>query len=211
MKHYPTEHFLSFIFEIDQSTVNRILQKILIVFYDDFNKAINFRDRQFRVDNSVRYNGKLITLIIDGTEQQVFTPSNKQKEQSLYFGKKAKRTFTILIGASPKGYILFLSLSYNGSNNDLNLIEFPENHVWKYICEDEYIMGDKGFKGLTRGILPMVGKHAVHTPDEKKFNNGLAAHRIVVENAVSHIKKWKICSSPGYASSICCMLFVPAW
>jgi hypothetical protein len=102
--------------------------------------------------------------------------SLKRKEQSLYSGKKRKHTFTILIGVTPKGHILFVSLTYNGSNNDLNLIEYPENHVWNYITEDEYIMADKGFRGMTKGILPFIGDESKFTPDEKQFNRGFAAH-----------------------------------
>ncbi|KAG2387549.1 hypothetical protein C9374_001143 [Naegleria lovaniensis] len=196
IKQYPTEYFLAFIFEIDRSTVHRNLQKVIDVFFTHYNQELSFKNYQFRAERGVKYNGKLITIILDGTEQQVFTPSNKIKEQSLYSGKKCKHTFTLLIGVSPDGYILFVSLSYNGSNNDLNLIEFPENHIWKYINTDEYIMADKGFKGMPRGVLPFIGNESPFTEKEKQFNRGLAAIRIVVENAIAHIKKWKICSTP---------------
>jgi hypothetical protein len=57
--------------------ITNLIIKAHDVFFNYYNKEINFRDYQFRINNSVTYNGKIITLIIDGTEQQVFTQAER--------------------------------------------------------------------------------------------------------------------------------------
>ncbi|KAL9647835.1 hypothetical protein ABK040_008110 [Willaertia magna] len=96
------------------------------------------------------------------------------------------------------GKIYHISLSYEGSKNDMNLIDFGENHFWTCLDESEYICGDKGFRGLQHYwkniVLPFIGSDL--NEKEKEFNNEVASIRIVVENVFSQIKKWKVCKHP---------------
>ena len=93
------------------------------------------------------------------------------------------------------GYIYWISDSYQGSKTDNEMLEFSENHFWKKMTTEEYICGDKGFKGLDRHhknvCLPFFSEEK---ENEENFNNQLAHYRIIVENLFAAIKKWKICS-----------------
>jgi hypothetical protein len=75
-------------------------------------------------------------------------------------------------------------------------LEFKENRFWEKITSSEYIITDKGFKGIDRYhkniCLPFFDEENDKT---KSFNNELAHYRIIVENVFSAIKKWKICSN----------------
>lgn len=76
------------------------------------------------------------------------------------------------------------------------MLEFVDNHFWKKLSPNEYIMADKGFKGLDSQhptCLPFFDDtKEIH----QEFNNELAHYRIIVENVFAEIKKWKICSLP---------------
>ncbi len=46
--------------------------------------------------------------------------------------------------------IYWLSDSYQGSKSDNEILEFKENRFWEKITSSEYIIADKGFKGIDR-------------------------------------------------------------
>lgn len=117
------------------------------------------------------------------------------ESNALFSGKKGYHTFTKLIGVSPSGRILYLSHSYQGSVSDINFAKMQENCWYQDFTDEEWIMGDKGFKGLDKlhnTITPKVGKEL--GDEQQEYNKGVARVRIIVENAILAIKKWKICS-----------------
>ena len=90
-----------------------------------------------------------------------------------------------------------MSKSYQGSKSDMELMELPENGFWRHLNNNEFIMVDKGFRGLDR-LYPNICIPFFHDEigDRKEFNHELSHYRIIVENVFAQIKKWKICSFP---------------
>ena len=178
-----------------QSTVQRYTTLIIDILFEKYNSEILFPSVQDRWKKSAQFKGAKITVVVDGSEQQVGIPGNKQKEKSLFSGKKQLHTFTLLLVCGVDGRVYFLSMSYQGSKNDMNLIGCEENSFWKGLDDWEYICADKGFRGLQHKwpniVLPYIGDQL--TEEEKEFNKGVARIRIVVENVFSHLKKWRIC------------------
>jgi hypothetical protein len=116
-------------------------------------------------------------------------------------GKKHKHTFTKLIAFFSNEIIYFISQSYNGSKNDLQLAEFPEDSFYKFLDLDERIGADARYRGLERihpTILPFVqlSNQLELSKEEKEFNNERASVRVIVENVICQIKKWKCCRLP---------------
>jgi len=134
--------------------------------------------------------------VVDGSEQQCSIPTKKKIEQSFYSGKKKKHSITLLAVVAPKnGYIYWLSPSYQGSKTDSEMLEFPSCQFWKNLHLSEYIMADKGFRGMDRFhtniCLPFFDDSSEIC---QEFNNSLAHFRIIIENVFSAIKKWRLCS-----------------
>lgn len=101
-----------------------------------------------RLKESIHFYGYQIAIAIDGSEQEVVNPLDKEIENGVFSGKYLSHTFTLLIGCSPtSGYIYFLGPSYCGSLNDKNLYNIPENWVHSQLREHETIIADKGFRG----------------------------------------------------------------
>lgn len=158
---------------------------------------MTFGDYENRYERGIVFRNAFATIVVDGSEQQCSVPTKKLIEQSFYSGKKKKHSITLLAAVAPKdGYIYWISESYQGSKSDQEMCEFPENRFWEHITSEEYIIADKGFRGLDRFhkniCIPFFND--VDQEPIKQFNNELAHYRIIVENVFSAIKKWKICT-----------------
>lgn len=196
MRQYISIKFLSWIFGIDGSTISRNMQATMSVLSSWANDMIVFPPEQTRLKNSVFFKNAQISIIVDGTEQQVAVPESKLIEQAVYSGKKKKHTFTRLLGVSPLGHIYFLSPSHPGSLNDLNLYDNYKLH--QKLEKHEWVAADKGFRGCHNDhpfVLPFLQSPTAElSPKQDEFNRDFAKIRITVENTIALIKKWKICA-----------------
>eukprot|EP00761_Pharyngomonas_kirbyi_P010455 gb/GECH01010475.1/.p1 GENE.gb/GECH01010475.1/~~gb/GECH01010475.1/.p1 ORF type:complete len:190 (+),score=16.42 gb/GECH01010475.1/:1-570(+) len=136
---------------------------------------------------------KWITVVIDGSEQSILKPNHRQREEICYSGKKAKHTFTKLGACTPKGRILFLSETYEGSRNDSTLYSFPENQIHIHLAKNEYVAADKAWEGWieSRVVSSIKGKKLRSI--DQQYNNDLASIRIIIENIFGKIKDFKVC------------------
>lgn len=196
MRQYVTQLFLSWIFDVSETTISRSIETVHEIMYDKLSSNIIIPPRAQRELNVSLFDGKIVSLIIDGAEQEVYKPSEKKVEQAVYSGKKCYHTITILVGVSPTGVVYALSPSYQGSIADSTMMLMAENRWFTNLDQDEFIMADKGFRGLEahhNTLIPFIGKNLPHS--KELFNRQIASVRIVVENAIRAIKEWKICSS----------------
>ena len=202
LRQYPTHLLLSVIFRVSQSTVSRTLGFVVDSLHDYFRGTIHIPSRPVRDSISTFFRNQRITMVLDGTEQRIAKCSVRDIEEAFYSGKKRSHTLTKLIAVSPSGYLLFISKSYAGSLNDLNVVQMPENQIFNLLEPDEGVMADGGYKGLYRlhpnTFIPFskAAGHPDLTPEEKKFNNELSSIRVIVENVIGHVKMWKCCSLP---------------
>jgi hypothetical protein len=132
--------------------------------------------------------------VIDGAEQEVLACSEKTVSKATFSGKKNYHTFTKLLVVSPKGKIYFVSRSFPGSMNDLNLMTLTEN--WKHlqVSTDEVILADDGFKGYAEQNIWTTSTETSKS-SSPSYRSDFKAIRVIVENAISQVKKWKICST----------------
>ena len=202
LRQYPTHLFLAYMFHVSRPTISRTISFVMDCLYDFFRGTLVLPPRAIRDRESKILRGRRVSVVIDGTEQRVCKSQFKDVEQAFYSGKKKSHTLTTLLAVSPTGFIYFLSGSYFGSLNDLNVAMLPENQVFKSLEPDEGICADGGYKGMSRfhpnTFIPIVktARQPELSPEETAFNNELASIRVVVENSIGHIKKWKCCYLP---------------
>lgn len=123
---------------------------------------------------------------MDGVEQEVLKSGSKFFEQSCFSAKKGYHTFTKFAACSiTTGKFKFLSHSYTGSKNDLNVYSYSENQLREKIdTRYEWLIADAGYRGTPFTIVPIINTQNVPlSADELKFNNELASARIIIENA----------------------------
>lgn len=76
MRQYCSERLLSWIFGISQSQVYQYTRSTLRVLHQTLINEVIFPHIRFRAKHGVTWRGKWITIVIDGTEQEVLVPSH---------------------------------------------------------------------------------------------------------------------------------------
>ena len=105
----------------------------------------------------------------------------------------------MLVLSTPDKRIKYLSESYHGSCHDFRILkeEFPaERGQW---FKDKRILLDSGFQGFVKeygvraAYLPKKKKAGCSlSEDEKVYNKALSSERIVVENAIGGMKRYRM-------------------
>jgi DDE superfamily endonuclease/Helix-turn-helix of DDE superfamily endonuclease len=209
-KAYLTQEFIGILLKIDQSSISRLLQKMnpLIEQIADpelanYIETIQKSDQKQRVNNWVDFikmYPDLKDISIDATEQQCFRSKNYENQKKAYSGKKKRHTQKTQITTSSTGRILDVSKTYPGSvhdktilNKEKTILKFP-----KKTCQRL----DLGYQGVLKEypgyylILPLKKpRNQKLSQLAKDFNRAHSKRRVVVENALSRIKKFRICGN----------------
>jgi hypothetical protein len=120
------------------------------------------------------------------------TPSDKGLESVTYSAKKKQHSFTQLVYCTVNGKICHVSSSFPGSCNDSFIAQtVTNNFLFHKLKDNEWILGDKGFQGLQKiGIVSAIPDNDVLLL--KVWNWMVKKYRIVVENVIAELKRWKI-------------------
>jgi len=123
------------------------------------------------------------------------TKNRKNKQKHYYSGKKKKHTLKaqILVDKNKKK-ILKTDFS-NGKKHDFRL--FTESNI--NINKDIKILADTGYLGINKIIknseIPhKKPKNKELTKDQKKENRELSSERVVVENVIGSLKRFRVLS-----------------
>jgi hypothetical protein len=106
--------FLAWIFNLDVSTICRIINNTLKILYSALCHLVAVPSIGDRLFNGVKIGNYFVTMALDGTEQQIYQSVDPHKKNINFSGKKQMHTFTTLIGVSLDGRIRFVSFSYSG-------------------------------------------------------------------------------------------------
>jgi hypothetical protein len=141
---------------------------------------------------------------LDATEQEIPRPKDKAKRRTHYSGKKKRHTVKTQITVNADGLILHKTPHARGSRHDYALFKWRHPRLPDNVC-----LGlDLGYDGVQndyRGFNALVpfkrrspgrGKRGVKAVElsceEKEFNRWLSGERVVVEHAISRLKKFRI-------------------
>lgn len=138
-----------------------------------------------------------VACIIDGTEIRVSRPTKEPWKTKLYSGKKKQHSLNVLIIVLLNGQIIF----YDGSETVSDQQHWNQTNVReRFIGKNFGIMGDGGFtfnkkKESTpiHGYKPFKKKAGQQlTEEQRQFNHRLSSMRVLVENVIARLKKFKI-------------------
>ncbi len=132
----------------------------------------------------------------DCTEQPIPRPKNKKKRKLYYSGKRKKHTVKNLYTANQKGLLIYKTKRrQRGRRHDYRV--YKKNHP--DLPKDVLSMLDLGFLGVEKdfpeqkSLLPIKKeKDCELTLQEKEFNHKHSKKRIVGEQAICRIKKYRI-------------------
>jgi IS5 family transposase len=197
---YLSTEALGFFFDVDKSTASRNARRLLPCLRLLGDETLGWPEPPQRgegrsIEQALRDYPDLLALI-DATEQTVERPSDNTQQKVHYSGKKKRHTRKTQIIVNEKGVIRDVSASTPGSVHDLK--HFRQSGAAQRIPKEVTAGGDAGYQGLHKE-LPDHSVFVPHkarrnhplTQDEKLANRELSGERIVVENTLSELKRFK--------------------
>ena len=188
-KCYISHVFLGFLFNVNDSTITRLFQKLEPILA---RKIHIKKDRNLTPD-------KILELIVDVTEINIQRPKNKKKQKENYSGKKKRHTkkLEIIIDKKTKE-IVGISKIFQGKTHDFTIRKNKDSDILP-IFSNIKILADSGYQGLQKlykncQIPHKKSKKKPLTKEQKLENKSLSSQRILIENIFCFIKRFKILS-----------------
>lgn len=204
LKVYPTFDVLGDRFDLDRSKACTNVHKLLPVLLRALDKAGALPVRQFEtVEEMQAAFADIAALLIDATERPRQRPKDNQVQQEHYSGKKKRHTVKNTVIASAWQRILFLGYTVAGSRHDYSLFkkEFAPGQDWFATFKVWLDLGYLGFQNDYTTLelhiphkKPRKSKanpNPVLTAEQKAQNQALSRVRIVVENAICRMKRFR--------------------
>lgn len=131
-------------------------------------------------------------LLMDVTEREIPRRTGHEAQKEEYSGKKKYHTLKNLVIADPKGYVHFLSQSYEGTVHDKAL--------WDDLLVgpmEQNMLADLGFLGIDHthpnALMPFKKpKKKPLTHPRKQINTIISRMRVVIEHVFAGIKILRI-------------------
>jgi hypothetical protein len=203
---YVTSTLLGFLFNLGQTNVLkniRILEP-LVTQVLPLPKKLHQKVRRLGTLDEVEVLFPGFKAFLDATEQEVPRPKDKAKRRTHYSGKKKRHTVKTQITVNADGLILHKTPHTRGSKHDYALFKWRHPRLPDGVC-----LGlDLGYDGVQSGypgfnaLVPFKrrspgrckrGVKAVELScEEKEFNRWLSGERVMVEHAISRLKKFRI-------------------
>lgn len=211
-KAYLTQEFIGLLVGMDQSNVSRLLAKMLPLIEqaaapemkEYLARAKEEYDKQpqgNRINNwqdFLKKHPDLKEVSTDATEQRCHRSSNNEQQKKHYSGKKKCHMLKTQISVSSTGKILDVSQTYAGSVHDKSVID-EEGTIQKFpekTCQrlDLGYQGTSGKNPESYIVLPhKKPKGGELSTLQKELNKVHSKRRVVVENGICKVKKFKIC------------------
>ena len=196
---YITYTLSGFLFDLDQSTVCRNIQKIEPLVMKCLpipQKIYNMTKRLRTLDEVEQYFPGFLSFI-DSTEQQIPRPKNRRKRNAYYSGKKKRHTVKTQLMVNNHGLIIHKLGYKKGRRHDYDI--YKENHP--VTPKQVVTIFDLGYLGIEKDFpeqqssLPKRKKRNQEeelSMEEKDYNKTHSKKRIVIEHTICRLKKYKI-------------------
>jgi DNA-binding MarR family transcriptional regulator len=208
-KLYLTQEFIGILFDVDQSTISRIisrLSKLIERAADPELETILQKTKDLkkhRIRNFIelqRACPDLADVITDASETPCNRPVEKDVQKKFYSGKQKTHTIKTQITINSNKRVIGVSDSYPGSIHDKSILD-QDGTIKKIPPQARHIL-DKGYVGTNREnptsniLIPIKKKRGQKELPAwaKQINKYLSKHRIAIEHVLSKIKNFRICS-----------------
>jgi hypothetical protein len=205
---YLTQLLLGYLFNLDDSNVSRIITKLrpllLEVLPLPVQETLMFareeqgvRKRIATLDELLQRHPEFKEVLVDATEQETYKPNDRVKRRGRYSGKKKRHTLKTQVTTSRNGLLLHVSRSIAGKVNDLTLLR--GSGVLRELPSKVHVRLDRGYDGVEQDYPDRL----FHQPHKARRNKPLDfiqklanklqnRFRVPVENALAHLKRFKL-------------------
>lgn len=205
---YLTQLLLGYLFDLDDSNVSRVITKLrpllLEVLPVPMQESLLFandeqgvRKRTATLDELLQRHPEFKEVLVDATEQETYKPKDRARRRGRYSGKKKRHTLKTQVTTSRNGLLLHVSRSIAGKVNDLTLLR--GSGVLRELPSKVHVRLDRGYDGVEQNYPDRL----FHQPHKARRNKPLDfiqklanrlqnRFRVPVENALAHLKRFKL-------------------
>jgi len=200
---YPTHEVLAYLFEVSDSTVSRVIARLLPLLEQAGRDTMRLPDpgrKRRRSLPELLKDTPELAVVIDSFEQKVQRPKASAERDSWYSHKKRSHTLKSQIAVDEdNGRIVDVSASVTGRTHDLTLLK--QSGLLDRLPEAVGGIGDLGYQGICElhslAACPRKkpwGKDKPRPPEDVVYNRAFSQRRIVVENSINRLRRYQALS-----------------
>ena len=197
-----TSTVMSYLFDLDESNVSRNIALIKGLLNGELPEPAKLMAAQKKI-NSVEELFQLypdLKAIVDGTEQAIQRPKDRERQKAYYSGKKKRHTIKTQIITNLDGLIVDCAPAVEGRRHDFKVFE-ETRALTETIPKEVTVLADSGYQGAQNGqpagkvqLPKKATKLHPLSQEEKASNRALSQVRVKVEHAIGRMKHFKILS-----------------
>lgn len=200
LRQYPTHEVLGYLFGISDSTVSRIIGRVLPLLEQAGRDTMRMPDpgrKRRRGLDELLHDTPELAVVIDSFEQKVQRPKQAAERDSWYSHKKRAHTVKSQVAVDEEtGAIVAVSDSVTGRTHDLSLLK--QSGLLARLPEGIGGLGDLGYQGI-RDLHSLAacprkkpwGKAKPRPPEDIAYNRAFSQRRIVVENTINRLRRYQ--------------------
>jgi hypothetical protein len=197
---YPTHEVLGYLFGVSDSTVSRIIQRVLPLVEQAGRDTMRLpdpgRQRRRSLEDLLSDTPEL-AVVIDSFEQKIQRPKDPDDRDSFYSGKKKTHTLKSQVAVNEDtGAIVAVSDSVPGPTADIKLLE--QSELMQQLPEGVGGIGDLAYVGLDKlhphalGACPRrKPRGKPRPPGDVAYNTAFSRRRIIVENTIGRLRRYQ--------------------
>jgi hypothetical protein len=197
---YPTHEVLAYLFGVSDSTVSRLIKRVLPVLEAAGRDTMRMPDpgkkRRRTLDDLLQDTPEL-TVVIDSFEQRVQRPRDRVEADSYYSGKKKQHTLKSQVAVDETtGQVVDVADSVRGPTADLKLLE--QSQLLDRLPPGVGGLGDLAYVGIEKlhpdglGAAPRRKPRGKPRPAEDvTYNTAFSRRRIIVENTIGRMRRYQ--------------------
>jgi hypothetical protein len=200
LRTYPTNEVLAYLMGVSDSTVSRVLARIVPLLEaagkDTMRLPDPGRKRRKQLDELLR-DTPALAVVIDTFEQRVQRCKDRDAADAHYSGKKKQHTLKSQVAVDEEtGQIVDVADSVPGPTADITLLE--QSALLSRLPEGVGGIGDLAYVGIGKlhpkglGASPRRKPRGKDRPPEDiAFNRAFSRRRIVVEHSIGRMRRYQ--------------------
>jgi hypothetical protein len=197
---YPTHEVLGYLFGVSDSTVSRLIRRVLPVLEHAGRDTMRMPDpgkKRRRTLDDLLHDTPELAVVIDSFEQRVQRPRDRDEADRYYSGKKKQHTLKSQVAVDETtGQGVDVSESVRGPTADLTLLE--QSQLLDRLPPGVGGMGDLAYLGIDKlhpeglGAAPRRKPRGQPRPAEDvAYNTAFSRRRIIVENTIGRMRRYQ--------------------
>jgi hypothetical protein len=215
---YPTHEVLGYLFGVSDSTVSRVIARVLPLLEQAGRDTMRMPDpgrkRRRSLDQLLSHTPEL-AVVIDSFEQKVQRPKDPNERERFYSGKKKTHTLKSQVAVNEEtGAVVDVGDSVPGPTADMNLL--AQSGLMERLPDGVGGIGDLAYVGIDKLHPQALGasprrkpRGKPRPPEDSAYNTAFSRRRIIVENTIGRLRRYQTLTQTdrqhrqNHASRVC--------